>query len=293
MRSCPSSLGEVDGCRGTRRYDRLASSHGIRVGSWNIGSLTRNLLELGDTLGRHKFVIACFQETKWKGSRTKEGNGYKLWYLGSSRARNEVGVMLSTRLKDNVVQVTRRSDKIMAILDAVDEIVREYPNDHRLIIEGDLNDHIGAAMDGYERVHGGFGFGVRSKEGSTILEFATTHDLVRKGDLRACKDCRAFFGEACSSQHRLVILDALFKSQPQRREVRGRLSILWKNLNEEAIETFRVTVFEKLAALEEDMSASNADQMWNTLACVTKYEGKDSLGVARESARTYLTHTES
>nr|GEZ78487.1 TraB domain-containing protein [Tanacetum cinerariifolium] len=51
----------------------------------------------------------------------------------------------------------------------------------------------------------------------------------------------------------------------------------------------RATVFERLAV--EDMSASNADQIWNTLACVMKDATKDSLGVA--SARTHSTHRES
>nr|GEY63329.1 ataxia telangiectasia mutated family protein [Tanacetum cinerariifolium] len=50
--------GRVDGCRGTGRYDRLAGTRRIR-------------------------------KTKWKGSSTREGNGYKLWYSGSSSARNE------------------------------------------------------------------------------------------------------------------------------------------------------------------------------------------------------------
>nr|GEX95127.1 hypothetical protein [Tanacetum cinerariifolium]GEX95135.1 hypothetical protein [Tanacetum cinerariifolium] len=65
-----------------------------------------------------------------------------------------------------------------------------------------------------------------------------------------------------------------------RREATGRPRILWKNLNGEAVETFRATVFKRLAV--EDMSASNVDQMWNIL---------DSLGVA--SARTHSTHRES
>nr|GFA73989.1 craniofacial development protein 2-like [Tanacetum cinerariifolium] len=78
-------------------------------------SLTRKFFELGDVLRRHKVDIACFQETKWKGSRAKEGNGYKLWYSGSSIARNSVGIILAGRHKDNVVRVTRRSDRIMVI----------------------------------------------------------------------------------------------------------------------------------------------------------------------------------
>nr|GFA93685.1 hypothetical protein [Tanacetum cinerariifolium] len=113
--------------------------------------------------------------------------------------------------------------------------------------------------------------------------------LVCKGDLKACKDYRAFPGEACSLQHRLIIVDVLLERLRRRREATGRPRILWKNLNGEAIETFRATVVERLAV--EDMSASNADQMWNTLACVVKDAAKDSLGVA--SAKTHSTHRES
>nr|GEV63279.1 hypothetical protein [Tanacetum cinerariifolium] len=79
--------------------------------------------------------------------------------------------------------------------------------------------------------------------------------LVHKGDLRACRDCRAFSGEACSSRHRLVIMDVLFERKRHRRKVIGRPRILWKNLKREAVETFRATVSEKLSALVEDMSA--------------------------------------
>ncbi|GKA32685.1 hypothetical protein Tco_0719052, partial [Tanacetum coccineum] len=57
--------------------------------------------------------------------------------------------------------------------------------------------------------------------------------LVRKGDLRACRD--------------------------------------W-----EAVETFRAIMFEKLTTLDEDMSARNADQMWNTLASVIRDVAKES-----------------
>nr|GEW99664.1 craniofacial development protein 2-like [Tanacetum cinerariifolium] len=64
--------------RGNRSFGRLAGSHRIRVGSWNVGSLTCKFFELGDVLRRQKVDIACFQETKWKGSRAREGNGYKL-----------------------------------------------------------------------------------------------------------------------------------------------------------------------------------------------------------------------
>ncbi|GJX00904.1 tyrosyl-DNA phosphodiesterase 1 [Tanacetum coccineum] len=281
-------------------------------------------MELADALGRHKVDIACFQETKWKGSSTREGNGYKLWYSGSSSGRNRVGVILTARLRDNVVQVSRCGDRIMALsVDDLDEIVRECPTDQHLFIGGDLNGHIGSVADGYTGVHGGFGFGARNKEGRAILEFATAHDLVvansffkkreahlitfqsrshntqidfllvRRGDLRTCKDCRAFPSEACSSQHRLVTLDVLFERQRHRREATGRARILWKNLKGDVAETFKATVSEKLSALEEDMSTSSAEQMWNTLAHTIKDVARDSLGVVSESARTHSTHRES
>nr|GEV81144.1 hypothetical protein [Tanacetum cinerariifolium] len=84
-----------------------------------------------------------------------------------------------------------------------------------------------------------------------------------------------------------------FERRRHRREATGRPRILWKNLKGEAIETFRTTVVERLMALEEVMSASGVEQMWNTLACVMKHVAKKSLGVANEMARTHSTHRES
>nr|GEU32215.1 hypothetical protein [Tanacetum cinerariifolium] len=112
--------------------------------------------------------------------------------------------------------------------------------------------------------------------------------LVRKGDIRACKDCRAFPSEACSSQHRLVTLDVLFERQRQRRERTERPRILWKNLNGDAVETIRATVSEKLSTLGEDLSASDADRMWNTLTRCIK-DAANSVGV-REKKKGFRKH---
>ncbi|PWA53852.1 hypothetical protein CTI12_AA441410 [Artemisia annua] len=140
-------------------------------------------------------------------------------------------------------------------------------------------------LDGYAGVHGGFGAGVRNDEGRSILEFATTHNLVvansffkkrdvhlitfqsgghntqidfllvRRSDLRACRECRVFPGEICSSQHKLLVLEALFERQRPRRVVTGLPRILWKKLNGEAAESFRVKVLEGLSTRAEDLSA--------------------------------------
>ncbi|GJW28207.1 craniofacial development protein 2 [Tanacetum coccineum] len=206
MRSCFPGRGGLGGSKENRRDKRVATFLRIRVGSWNIGSLTGKRLELADALERHRGDIACFQETKWKGSSNIEGNGYKLWYSGSPTARNGVGVILKACLKDKVVHVIRCSDRIITLTlvidgetvnvisayapqvglsevekktfwDSLDKVMREFLTDQRLIFGGDLNGHIGAATEGYAGVYGGFGYGVRNEEGHAI-DFAIAHDLV-------------------------------------------------------------------------------------------------------------------
>nr|GFA19035.1 retrovirus-related Pol polyprotein LINE-1 [Tanacetum cinerariifolium] len=112
-------------------------------------------------------------------------------------------------------------------VDSLDKVMRECPTSQRLILGGDLNGHIGATTEGYAGVHGGFGYGARNEEGRAILDFATAHDL---GDLKACKDCRVFPRESCSSQHNLLALDILFKRVQCRRKGSALPRILWKNL---------------------------------------------------------------
>nr|GEU37239.1 ataxia telangiectasia mutated family protein [Tanacetum cinerariifolium] len=92
-----------------------------------------------------------------------EDNGYKLWYSGSSIARNGVGIILAERHKDNVARVTRRNDRIMAI---------------SVVIEGETVNVISA----YVPQSGGH---------NTQID----NLLVRRCDLKACKDCRAFPAE--------------------------------------------------------------------------------------------------
>ncbi|XP_061422345.1 mucin-like protein [Lethenteron reissneri] len=50
--------------------------------------------------------------------------------------------------------------------------------EEQLVIGGDLNGHVGSALDGYPRNHGGQGYGTRNDEGNRALDFAEAHDLV-------------------------------------------------------------------------------------------------------------------
>nr|GEX77892.1 hypothetical protein [Tanacetum cinerariifolium] len=240
----------VGGFRGRRGYGRVAGTRRIRVGSWNVRSLTEKLFELCDVLGRHKVDIACFQETKWKGSRMREGNGYRLWYSGSMTARNKVGVILAARLKDKVVQVTRRSVRIMAtsnVMDGETGVPTGPATDYR----GDLNGHIEAAADGYARVHEGFVYGARNEEGRTILEFATTHDIVV---------ANSFFKKTQIGYFGYIVRETTKKEDRDREG--------------------------------EDMAASDAYQMWNTLACNIKYMTKDSVEDIAMAKERYVAKRE-
>ncbi|GJT05064.1 hypothetical protein Tco_0839526 [Tanacetum coccineum] len=101
--------------------------------------------------------------------------------------------------------------------------------------------------------------------------------LMRIGDLRACKDCTVFLREACSSQHRLLALDTFFKKVQRKREGSVLLRILWKNMNEDAVEVFRKKVSEG-ATIQEVISTSNADCMRSTLARIIKNVAKETIG---------------
>ena len=61
---------------------------------------------------------------------------------------------------------------------AMDEILQEIPIGKNLVIGGDFNGHVGIDKLGYERVHGGYGFGARNEAGESILDFALASDLV-------------------------------------------------------------------------------------------------------------------
>ena len=49
------------------------------------------------------------------GVKACEIDGYKLWYFGSTRARNGVCILVERELVDRVVEVICKSERIMAI----------------------------------------------------------------------------------------------------------------------------------------------------------------------------------
>ncbi|PWZ11227.1 Craniofacial development protein 2 [Zea mays] len=194
--------------RRVRRVRKLVEPTRVRVGSWNVGSLTGKLREIVDVAVRRRVNILCVQETKWKGQKAKEveGTGFKLWYTGTATNKNGVGVLIDKSLKDGVVDVKRVGDRIILVKlvigdlvlnvisayapqvglnenskrefwEGLEDMVSSVPVGEKLFIGGDLNGHVGTTSTSFEGVHGGFGFGTRNQEGEEILNFALAYDM--------------------------------------------------------------------------------------------------------------------
>jgi exonuclease III len=96
--------------RRMRRVRKLAEPNRLRVGTWNVGSLTGKLREIVDSMIRRRVNILCVQETKWKGQKTKEveDTDFKLWYTSTTSNKNGVGIVLDKSLKNGVVDIKRQ-----------------------------------------------------------------------------------------------------------------------------------------------------------------------------------------
>nr|GEV22057.1 hypothetical protein [Tanacetum cinerariifolium] len=188
-------------------------------------------------LKRYKVDIACYQETKWNGFSTREGNNYKLWYSDTWTTRNGVGVILASRLRDKVVHVNRCSDWIMSVSLVVYEETVNVTSAcaPQLGQRCDLNGHIRDTTNGYSEVHRGFGYGIRNEE----------------------------------------VIDTLLKRHQTRREVSVMPRIPWKNLNSKTAKAYRVRVAEQITAQVEDITESDMNQMWNTFGRIIRDEDKN------------------
>ena len=92
-------------------------NHRLRIGSWNIGTLTGKAMEVVDVMIRRKIYIMCLQETRWVGKKVKtlSETGYKIWYTGNDRAKNGVRIIMDKSLVDEVVDVKRIEDRIIMV----------------------------------------------------------------------------------------------------------------------------------------------------------------------------------
>ncbi|XP_046975612.1 uncharacterized protein LOC124541716 [Vanessa cardui] len=313
----------------------------LRCASWNVGTMSGRGRELADVLKRRRINAACLQETKWKGARAREiGEGYKLFYCGSDGKRNGVGIVLDSRLKECVVDVKRVNDRLIAIKLIVDgvtlnlisvyapqsgceESVKEkfwedfdcllmdLQDSEEVYVGGDFNGHVGKESDGYERVHGGLGFGNRNADGEALLQAACAFDLaitntwfkkkeehlityksghhatqidyflVRRRSLCCVKNCKVLPGEALVTQHRLILMDFKLSVSPKNSRTRPPPKTRWRMLeNDECAIRFRNQILEKMIEMS-DMKETLANECWNEMAGYIRKVAKDVFGESK------------
>ncbi|XP_070050638.1 uncharacterized protein [Nicotiana tomentosiformis] len=87
----------------------------LRIGSWNVGTLTGKSIELAKILQKRRVNIVCVQETRWVESRARDADEYKLWYSGVQKGKNRVGILVDRELRESMVEVRRVNDRLMII----------------------------------------------------------------------------------------------------------------------------------------------------------------------------------
>ncbi|KAK2897556.1 hypothetical protein Q8A73_013936 [Channa argus] len=170
--------------------------------------MTGKARELIDMMQRRKVDILCVQETRWKGSKARSlGAGFKLFYHGSDRKRNGVGVILKEDFVRNVLEVKRVSDRLMSLKlevegvmfnvvsgyapqvgceleekekfwSELDEVMQSIPRGERVVIGADFNGHVGEGNRGDKTVMGRFGVQDRNAEGQMVVDFAKRMEMA-------------------------------------------------------------------------------------------------------------------
>src|SRR5271163_3444951 len=174
-------------------------SVGVRVGTVNVGTMSRRSMEVADVSARRRLDFCCLQETRWKGGSAKmlegrEGARYKFFWSGSEEGVSGVGILVAERWIESVIEVRRVSPRLLVVRVAIGSSVlnvvcayapqvgRSYEEKEeflvmfgktldgigemeRMVVGGDFNCHVGAAVEGYEGVHGGHGFEQHNVEG--------------------------------------------------------------------------------------------------------------------------------
>ncbi|XP_055826304.1 uncharacterized protein LOC129894660 [Solanum dulcamara] len=162
--SCPQLGVKAKGNSGKRE----TSFRKLRVGSWNIGSLAGKFIKLVKSLKRRKINITCIQETRWVKRISDRMMFIKL----------VIGMLFVNVVSAYAPHVGLDEEFKRLCWEDLDEVVRDIPSIKNIFISGDFNGHISITSNGFDDVHGGFGFGERNGGGVSLLEFSKAFELV-------------------------------------------------------------------------------------------------------------------
>ena len=273
----------------------------------------------------------------------REGARYKFFWSGSEEGVSGVGILVAERWIESVIEVRRVSERLLvvrvaigsSVLNVVCAYAPQVGRSHeekeeflvmfgktldgisemeRLVVGGDFNCHVGAAVEGYEGVHGGHGFGQRNVEGEMLLEMAGAlglvvvntwfrkHDsqlvtyesgeartvvdyvLVRRKEWAMVRDAKVIPGEPVFLQHRLVV--CVLEVQEcirQRKQVFVSRCKVWR-LREEGVRRRFGEQVEASAAGRKD-SDSDVEGVWNGLKTCLLEVAEDVCGRTKGRSR--------
>ena len=73
-----------------------------------------------EELRKRKVDACCLQEVRWRGEGARffggKGRRYKLWWSGNDDKTGGVDILVKEELCENVVEVRRRWDRVIAII---------------------------------------------------------------------------------------------------------------------------------------------------------------------------------
>jgi exonuclease III len=173
--------------------------------------MTGKSREIVEALNERKIAICCVQETRWRSEGTRrlgdQLKGYKFYWKGQADGQGGVGILLTTELAKDVIEVKRLSARVilvkLLVANGTLSVVSAYapqtgrPEEEkaefwrtlegamagatrkdRIMIAGDFNGHVGEQVMGFPETHGGRGVGERNREGERLLEFAEAMNMV-------------------------------------------------------------------------------------------------------------------
>lgn len=338
---------EFKGSKDTKR-DRVSESASgeidkVRFASWNVGSLNGKAEEVTRTMSNWNVDVGCLQEVRWKASGARvlkvddEVDSYKFFWQGGENGLAGVGVMVKLSWAENVIKVRRVNERTLLIKLAIGkkminivsayapqvgrcteekdrfwweltELVTSVNKGEELVIGGDLNGHVGNSKDGYDEVHGGFGYGSKNEEGERILDFCEATEmrivntwfqkeetkmvtyesgeykstidyiLARKGDWMTAIDIEAVY---VGMQHKLLIGDFMVEGSVEggkRKEIYIPKLRTWKLKKEEFRQRYIEKVKNKWDGEKDDADNRDVNGRWEKLKRVLTSAAEDVCG---------------
>jgi hypothetical protein len=294
----------------------------LRLGSVNTGTMRGRYGEVVEMMVRRRLDFCCLQETRWKGEGARMIGDCKFFWIGCDEGTSGVGILVAKSWIEHVIEVKRINQRMMVLririgksvlnlvsvyapqvgramnekeeffiqLGAVLSAIKE---DECLIVCGDMNGHVGKEVDGFDKVHGGHGFGSRNLEGEMLLEFADAMDLavantwfmkeegklvtyesggcrsvvdyclIRKNERKMVRNVNVIQGEACFPQHKLLlcVLDMCGEVNKKRREPFTSRCKVWKLKELEIRSDFQQRIHDKAIERED----GDVDFIWCSL----------------------------